>query len=178
MENGASKTRLGSHNGVWHTEHNSTMFGSYDGAWYTEYNGTKFMTVSQIFMEWGQFFVRQGNIWQTIPLYIYCMISLCVCSCTTKERMTHPIYTHHWIHSSLPAETSQNAAWNGLWLRVVSRKRWINTLAESSFVKHGLSWKRSLPKGFSQKKDHYISVSFTNLSSWVLGRTLSQPNGS
>ncbi len=52
VENGARNVRL----------------GSYDGAWYTEYNGTKFVTVSQIFIEWGQFFVRHDNIWQTITV--------------------------------------------------------------------------------------------------------------
>ncbi len=40
--------------------------GSYNGAWYTEHNGKTFVTVSQIFIEWGQCFVRHDNIWQTI----------------------------------------------------------------------------------------------------------------
>ena len=39
---------------------------SYDGTWCTEPNGTTFVTVYQILMKWGLFFVRQDNIWQTI----------------------------------------------------------------------------------------------------------------
>ena len=47
--------------------HASNMrLGSYDGAWYTEYNGTTFVIVSQILIEWGQFFVHRDNIWQTL----------------------------------------------------------------------------------------------------------------
>ena len=42
--------------------------GSYDGAWYTEHNGTIIVKVSQTLIEWGQSFVHQDNIWQSICL--------------------------------------------------------------------------------------------------------------
>ena len=38
------------------------VIGSYDGAWCTQHNGTNFLTVSQILMEWDQFFAHQDNI--------------------------------------------------------------------------------------------------------------------
>ena len=40
--------------------------GSFDGAWCTECNGTKFVTVCQILLKWGPFFVCHNNIWQSI----------------------------------------------------------------------------------------------------------------
>ena len=60
MENGAKNVRL----------------GSYDGAWYTESNGTTFVTVSQIFIERGQFFIQQDNIWQTIVIFDWSHVGL------------------------------------------------------------------------------------------------------
>ncbi len=45
----------------------NVRIGSYDGACYTECNGTTFVTVSQILMKWGRFFIRHDNIWQSIP---------------------------------------------------------------------------------------------------------------
>ncbi len=44
--------------------------GPYDGAWYTEHNGKTFVTVYQIFFEWGQFFDCQDNIWQSIAIWV------------------------------------------------------------------------------------------------------------
>ena len=55
MENGANNMRL----------------SSYDGAWYTERNGNTFVTISRIFSEWGQFFIRHDNNWQTIVLICF-----------------------------------------------------------------------------------------------------------
>ncbi len=49
MGNGARRVRL----------------GSYEGTWCTECNGTKLVTISQILMKLGPFFVRQDNILQT-----------------------------------------------------------------------------------------------------------------
>ncbi len=48
---------------------------------HTEYNGNTFVSVSQILMEWGQFFVRQDNIRQTI-VYEVCL-SITTCSVST-----------------------------------------------------------------------------------------------
>ena len=42
------------------------IWGLQDGAWYTEHHDNTFVTVSQIFMEWDQFFDHQDNIWQTL----------------------------------------------------------------------------------------------------------------
>ncbi len=45
---------------------NNVRLGSYDGAWYSEYHGNIFVAVSQIIMEWSEYFVHQDNIWQTL----------------------------------------------------------------------------------------------------------------
>ena len=49
---------------------------SFNGAWYTEHVDTTFVTVSQVLMEWGQFFVYRGNIWHSLGAIVHsCMPS-------------------------------------------------------------------------------------------------------
>ena len=48
----------------------NVILGSCDGAWYTKQHGTTSVTVSQILVEWSQFFVHHSNNWQNLSIEV------------------------------------------------------------------------------------------------------------
>ena len=82
---------------------------------YSALPGTTFVTVSQLLMKWGPFFVRQDNIWQTLAVIFATYWSL-----VTVPRCH--------LYMSWMSYVSSNSIWQCFkcsWTQLMSKSAWL-----------------------------------------------------